>query len=413
MQQKHRKNAVIAALIVLVLVQGTLLLRRGAQPNEKTSHQDAKEDGSEKQESPALTISGTAQKNAGLKLEQARRETVQDSIQVTGSVQPNEARLAHVRLLSRGRIEKVNVRVGDRVRKGQTLLDYDNIELADVVARYIKASSDLKKDEAQAEVLKRAYERAKTLTQVGALAGAEEERRKAEYDSALTSLNTDRAEVARARQQLARFGVRTDEDAETSHTALVAPFDGVVTEVKATVGELKSSDEEVFTIADLSTVWVQADVYQRDIAAVKPGQHVRLTIESYPERYFAGRVTYISDVLDEKTRTAKVRCEVENPRGELKVGMFATVLLPSSGSREVLIVPEAAVQLIQGKPFVFVQTGEDRFEKREVTLGTRANDRVEVKKGIRAGEHVVTEGSYALKSEVLKGQIGGEGGEEK
>lgn len=405
---------VLIALLAVCLTTALFVIpmRRAASTPEETSKKEAHEEG-EKAEEKAIVLSAEAQKNAGIKLEEVSVRDVQASVTVTGTVQPNDTRVSHIRLLARGRIETVSVRVGDRVAAGDTLLTYDNIELGDLVAQFVAAMSALKQAKTDIEVLRLAEERATKLVQTGALAQAELERRAAEVKNADATINSRQAVVARLQQQLRRFDVTSNEDAQTSRTVVRAPVSGVVIDSKVAVGELKAADEDVFTIADLSTVWVQADVYERDVASIRTGHGVEITFTAYPERVFQGTVAYISDVLDPTTRTAKVRCEVKNPKGELRVGMFGSVSLPTSGKREAITVPLAALQIVEGKQLVFVKEGENRLEPRQVTLGTRASGWAEVKQGLKAGEVVVTEGSFALKSHLLRGQIGSEEDEEK
>lgn len=408
---------VLIALLAVCVVAGLFVIpTRRAAPDtantEKVASKETHEEG-EKGEDKAIVLSAEAQKNAGIKVEGVSVRDVQASVTVTGTVQPNETRVSHIRLLSRGRIDTVSVRVGDRVTAGETLLTYDNIELGELVAQYVAATSALQQAKTESEVLRRAEERARALVQTGALAQAELERRAAEVKNAEATINSRQGMVARFQQQLRRFDVTTKEDAQTSHTVLRAPVSGVVIDSKVAVGELKGADEDVFTIADLSTVWVQADVYERDVASIRSGQGVEITFTAHPDRMFHGTIAYISDVLDQTTRTAKVRCEVKNPRGELRVGMFGSVSLPTSGRREALTVPLSALQLVEGKQLVFVKEGEDRLELRQVTLGIRRSGWAEVKQGLKVGESVVTEGSFALKTHLLRGQIGSEEGEEK
>jgi cobalt-zinc-cadmium efflux system membrane fusion protein len=190
-----------------------------------------------------------------------------------------------------------------------------------------------------------------------------------------------------------------------------APFAGVVTAADVAPGEAVDTQRELFTVADLSTVWVIGDLYQKDIASVRRGQEAQITTESYPGETFIGRVTYISDVLDSSTRTAKVRCEVPNRDGRLKLQMFVTMGIPTATARDALVIPAAAVQQVDDDTVVFVQTGDDTFEKRVVDAGVGTGGWVRVLVGLKAGERVVTEGGFMLKSKLKAASIGE--GEEK
>jgi cobalt-zinc-cadmium efflux system membrane fusion protein len=363
-----------------------------------------------------LTLEPEAQKNIGLEKQQADARSVIEVLQVTGSVGPNETRMAHIRPLTQGRILEVSVTLGDKVRAGQTLAIYDNIELGELLGQYSVGQAALAKAAADAEAAQKSLERARNLVAMGAVAQAEVERRAAEFAGATAAINTQRAELARVEEKMHRYGL-TDEDIreamqtgrehrEVSRTAVRAPLGGVITKYDLAQGEVVGTDRELFTISDLSTVWVQADVYEKDIAAVRKNLTVKVTVDAYPGEVFEGRVTYISDLLDPKTRTAKVRCEVANPSGRLKVDMFATISIPTPRGRTATMVPSAAVQQIDDQAVVFIVRSDKEFERRNVTVGVRDGEWVEIVTGLKPKETVVTTGSFDLKSLLLRGQIG-------
>ena len=365
-----------------------------------------------------VKMEALGQHNIGLLVEPAETRSVVETLQVTGSIGPNETRVAHIRPITRGRVLKVMARLGDEVRAGETLAIYDNIELGEAIGQYGVGLAELQKAQTSAEVAKRSLERSRNLVALGAVAQAEVERRNAEHANALSSINTQQAELARIEERLHRFGL-TDADIkrtvdptqgrehrEVSQSMLRAPFNGVLTKYDLTEGEIIDIDREVFTIADLSTLWVQADVYEKDIAAIQKNVPVKIVVDAYPRDVFTGRITYISDLLDPKTRTAKVRCEVPNATGRLKLDMFATISIPTPQGRSAVMVLSAAVQQINDQPLVFVRVAPNEFERRQVKLGARVGDWVEVSAGVKAGEQVVTTGSFDLKSSLLREQIG-------
>lgn len=155
-------------------------------------------------------------------------------------------------------------------------------------------------------------------------------------------------------------------------------------------------------------MWVQAEVYEKDLGRLQLGQTASITVDTYPDREFLGRVTYISDLLDPQTRTARVRCDLPNPDGKLKLDMFATVRLPTTFRTEALVVPAEAIQQIEGKNVVFIRTGETTFERKPVEIGRTIQGVTELLAGLREGEAVVTKGAFHLKSIVLGGEIGEE-----
>lgn len=408
----------VAAAFLCGMAAGALLLGLASHRSPVESAERQADDSG--QQSNLIRMEIEAQRNIGLRLDRAQMRALERTIQATGVVGPNESRLAHVRPLSRGRIEKVVVRLGDRVRAGQTLLVYDNVELGEVTGQFTAGMAALGKARAEAEVARRSLDRAKALVDVGALAKAEFDRRSAEYKNALASIESQAADLAKTEEKLHRFGL-SEEDIlalnpregagshrEASHSRMIAPFAGVIIRYNAAEGETFGPDDEVFAIADLSTAWVLADVYEKDIASIRSGPQARIVIDSYPGEVFLGRITYVSDFLDPKTRTARVRCEVPNESGKLRLDMFATAELPAAEGRQALMVPSEAVQQVDGRAVMFVRASEADFEPRNVTLGKLSDGWVEVTAGVREGEIVAAHGSFYLKSTMLRSQIGGE-----
>lgn len=419
MTPKNR-NRVLGAALVLVagLVSVDIWMRLGSRPvASATSEKGAASEKSKTAEAnKPLKVEPDAQKNIGLATQQSELRNVVETLQVTGSVGPNETRMAHIRPLTQGRILEVRVTLGDVVRANQVLAVYDNIELGELLGQYSVGQAALSKAVADAEASQKSLERARNLVALGAVAQAEVERRSAESAGGQAAINTQRAELARIEEKMHRYGltdadikeaVKADgEHREVSRTAVRAPIGGVITKYDLAQGEVVGADREIFTISDLSTVWVQADVYEKDIAAVRKNLSVKVTVDSFPGEVFQGRITYISDVLDPKTRTAKVRCEVANPAARLKVDMFATISIPTPQGRSAVMVPSTAIQQIDDQAVVFVALSATEFERRNVTVGVRDGESVEIVRGLKPKETVVTTGSFDLKSLLLRGQIG-------
>jgi membrane fusion protein, heavy metal efflux system len=361
-----------------------------------------------------------AQRNAGLQTVTIPRRTLPATLDVTGVVAADERRVAHVRPLARGVIESIPVTLGARVTTGATLVTYDNIALGELIGDYLSEVATLRQTEADLEVKQRSLERAEALIKLEALAQQTVELRRAESHNAEAAVSSQRARIAKIEEQIHRFGL-TDADLKTltpeegrsghrtaSHSILRAPFAGVVTKFEVAAGELVEPDRELMTVTDLSTVWVLADVYEKDLAKVKADTNVNIKVDAYPDRQFVGRLTYIGDSIDPQTRTAKVRCVIVNPDGALKLDMFVRVSVPTRDNREAIIVPAAAVQQVDGQPVVFVRQSPTRFERRLIKVGVTAGDSIEVLSGVAAGEVIAGTGSFYLKTALLRERIGGE-----
>lgn len=189
---------------------------------------------------------------------------------------------------------------------------------------------------------------------------------------------------------------------------LKAPIDGVIVERKATVGELVDKSKEIYTISDPANVWVIAEIKEREIGAVKVGQDATFTVLPYVKKKFHGKISLIGNQVEEQTRTIEVRINVDNADGRLKPGMFADIEITTTVLENVLLIPDSALQTDGESQVVFVALDGDKFEKRVVQLGEEQQGKVQVLEGLKAGEKVVNEGSFILKSEMLKGELGEE-----
>lgn len=189
-----------------------------------------------------------------------------------------------------------------------------------------------------------------------------------------------------------------------SHYSIRAPFRGTVIAKDVTLGEQVRPDSQVLTVADLSTVWIKADIYEKDIALLESlsGSEIEVVSEAWPDQVFSAKVFYTGEIMDESTRTVSMRAIAENTNHMLKPGMFVSVRLPLSQEQESVQVPTTAVQFHEGKHFVFVhKTGSD-FVRRDVTLGRKGRDWIEIKTGLKENESIATSGGFILKSKMLE-----------
>jgi len=187
-----------------------------------------------------------------------------------------------------------------------------------------------------------------------------------------------------------------------------APIDAVIIERKSTVGELVDKGGAIYTISDPTDLWVIAEVKERDVAAVKVGQDATFKVLAYPDREFRGKVVRLGNQIEADSRTLEVRIETDNADGKLKAGMFADVEITTTILKDVIVVPDTALQSDGESQVAFIALGDNKFEKKAVTLGMEQSGRVQVLDGLKIGEEVVTEGSFILKSELLKGELGEE-----
>lgn len=316
---------------------------------------------------------------------------------VTGSITFDADRVSHVGSRADGRLVKVQADLGTRVQRGQALAVLESVEVGKIRAEEREA-------EALLQIAQENHAREQRLAEQGIssrkeLLEAEAQLRRAE--AALHSAE-DRLEV---------LGASHDHGAG-GEFSLVAPFAGVVVARDASLGEMATPADTLFTVADLSEVWIELDIFERDLALVRRGQSVAVMVTAYPSDTFPGRIVYVGYLLDPAKRTVRARVEIPNAGGTLKPGMFATASIQVGGGGPPLaVVPQDAVQTVEGRRVVFVP-GDTPGEFRvvPVELGpTIDGDRVVIRSGIAPGDRVVTAGAFALRSELSKGEIG-EGG---
>ncbi|MER3425555.1 MAG: efflux transporter periplasmic adaptor subunit [Nitrospiraceae bacterium] len=340
---------------------------------------------------------------AGIKIQPVIRGEFRTFRDFPGTVVPNQHALAEITALVRGRVVDVYADVGQEVKGGQLLALLYSSELGMAQSAYLKA-------EAKLYVAERAYNRAKSLLEEKVIGVAEAQRREGEMISA-------RAEAREARDRLRLLGMSEEEirrlDREQtirSHVPIAAPFDGRIIARNLTKGEVVETIEKLFVVADLSEVWVLANIPEKDIPYfyrdhAMEGKSVGVRVSAFPNEVFPGTITYVGDVLNPATRTMQVRLELPNPKRKLKPEMFATIRVHSEPEPGVLLIPETAVQRDRDRRFVFVQREQHTFEVREVRLGESNGQVIKVLDGLRESEPVVTNGSFVLKSELLGEQI--------
>lgn len=318
----------------------------------------------------------------------------------TGEVGPNRDRFVIVSPRVSGVVKELFVDWGDPVKKGQKLAVLDSVELGEVRANYKKAM-------AMVRMAKKNYSREKTLYKQKISSTKHFLEAENAYEQAQIELKALKEKLILMGQQ---EGDIQDiaEDQVSSLFILSAPFDGTVVEKNVAIGELKDAFAPIVTISDLTNLWVWFDIYEKDIPIVKPGNKVMISVASYPNEQFEGLVTHIGVTVDEKTRTVKVRAEVDNRHEKLKPGMFAKVLLlhQSEKTNSLPVVPDEAVQTDGQEHFVFVPLHEGLFVRRDVTLGTRVDGHVKVMSGLNKNDRVVVKGGFLLKSGIMKEKFG-------
>jgi membrane fusion protein, heavy metal efflux system len=334
-------------------------------------------------------------------------------VSATGKILVPEDRTAVIGPVNEGRIVKLYAGQGSRVRKGQKLAELESADIDQAEADYLKALADAenarRSSAAEIKLAQETYDRTKALYEKTVVPG--KNLQSAEHDLEVAKANAEnnaastKATLTAARRHLLILGL-TDAAIDAlgkkpglaATFSLNAPIDGVVVERNATIGATVGTDASVFKIIDISRVWVDANVFEKDLPRVRVGQGVKLTVTAFPGSTFAGKIIFINSVVDPDSRTVKVRTEVPNPDGRLKPDMFANVEIITDVKGTAVSVPQTAVLEDSGKSVVFVADGST-YKQRQVQVGIRNGDRVEIIDGLNAGDRVVVKGNYLLQQQ--------------
>jgi membrane fusion protein, heavy metal efflux system len=358
-----------------------------------------------------IRVAPDLQKKWGLATGPVSRLAVSGALTLPGVVALNQGRTGELAAPLEGTVRSIGADLGDQVRTGQVLAVLHSPALAQAETALLQAN-------ARRTIARRELDRAKALLKDEAIQQREYQRRQAELEAATT-------EYGLAESQLHSFGWDHPQlDALLQRAAgttgdlsdivdptltLRAPVDGRIITRDLVVGEHVQPGKLLFTVSDLATVWAVLDARERDLPGLAAGVRVAITCEVYGDRRFEGRLTRVGDLVDERTRTVKLRVEVPNPGLLLKPNMFVQGILESTGGRrEVLGVPDEAVQTIDGETVVFVVAPDRGFVVRPVVVGERVGTHRAVASGLDGRETVVVAGAFNLKAELLKSSFAGE-----
>lgn len=313
--------------------------------------------------------------------------TMSHTLRLTGTVAYNAFKTTPVISQIGGPVSKILVVPGDHVKMSQTMLEVSSPDYAQLLDGYLKAADSFR-------LADRLYKRAQDLYAHQAIALQDLEQAESNRTQAQADLNA-------AEQGMRILGIKKPEDLakapSSAQIQVLAPISGEVVERLVSPGQvLQAGQTQAFTISDLSTVWVMANVYQADLRYVKEGDDVVVQTDAFRES-FRGKISYVSPALDPNTRTLQARIVVDNPGEKLKRDMYCTVTVTAGVLKNVLAVPNAAVLRDENnEPFVYVLTGENQFARRDVELGEAQNNEVRIMKGLAPGDKVVGDGSLFL-----------------
>jgi cobalt-zinc-cadmium efflux system membrane fusion protein len=390
-------SSTLTKTIALGFVVAYLASCGGSPASDAESTSNAADDHEVGSEAEFEDILLTAEEMEAIQLatDTARIRTLASELSAMGRILANQHRTAIVSYPFTARVARIDVTVGAWVESGQQLVVLQSEEVGAATSEFYKAGADFRL--AQLD-----HERESQLYESGV--GARKNSLAAEAALRVAEANLDAAEkklhvLGFSEEEIT---VLTDSHQVNPVIALYAPIAGKVVSNTVVLGQMVDESTEILTIMDPRMLWVDAEIYEKDIAKLRTGQDVVISVPAYPNATFSGSITYISDVLDDDTRTITVRTEVPNADNRLKPGMFADVTIELDTNGGAIAVPVDAVLDDEGDRLVFIRTGSTRFEPRHVTTATREGGFVEITSGIEVGEEIVTTGNFQLKSKLYE-----------
>lgn len=366
------------------------------------NHKEEKKTESLKSGHQIVTLTKKSVTDIGLTLFAVRMKPLTGTLTAPAKVLPNQDLESQVGSLVQGRVHQIFVKVGDYVTTEQALMTVEGLDVGAIKAGFLKAK-------ASHDYAKSNYERQKKLfdDKIGSQKALLESQ--AEYDKALAEYNAED-------KRIHSVGL-ADEDvtkgkSEEEHTSGTLPIkshiNGIVVERNVIVGQYVDATTNAFKVINTNSVWIDGQIYEKDLAKVAQKTNAVFTTTSYPNITFTGRIIYLGQAVDEQSRTITIRGEFNNPNNKLKPNMFGELRIPIGANTNAMLIPEEAVVKDAGELYVFVQTSDTTFEKRNILTGTSADAMIEIKEGLKEGDLVAFKGAFYLKSELKKDELGGE-----
>ena len=419
-----KKYILILAVLALIFCGG----RENAVPVDQHDHQGEQAQEVEREEltqedertadaEPAdhehqeLQIPPEKQKDWGIILGTVSKQDISSVLVLPGILTVNQNRTAHISSYVQGKVVSPSADLGYRVRKGQALVTINSPEFAQAQADFLRARANYLLGQKE-------YERAKMLWAEKAIEEKEYLRRESEQEKLATeygALGSALHSYGITHEQIDDLVAKCEDIEDMEYTCQIAdpnlpilsPLSGTVIFRDVVTGEHVEPDKTLYTVSDLNILWAILDVYEKDLPHVRKDSHVIITSTIHPGVEFRGKITYISDLIDDKLRTVKIRVEVDNKQGLLKPNMYIQGTIENRAEqKDILAVPEEAILNLDGEKVVFILEEEDTFAVRHIILGNKiGNDRI-ITQGLSEGDRIVFRGAFYLKAELSKATFG-------
>jgi RND family efflux transporter MFP subunit len=351
-----------------------------------------------------VVLSETSHDLAGIATEVAQSEPVATTLEAVGTVALDDTRTARIGALVEGVVDATRVNVGDRVRAGALLAGLHSHAVHDGWGDYRKAVADRRRFEQELAFATEAVARTDRLLADKAAPALEVERAHSARAVAVEQLAMANAEVRRARESLEHLGIPTESATDGRAAEIIpvrTPQTGVVLEKLVTTGTAVTPGTPLFVVSDTASLWVLAEIDEAALAQVQLGAPVQVLVPAYPAERFPATVAQIADTINPSTRRIVLRCQANNADGRLKPGMFARLQIEVAAAGPMIHLPVDAVQDIGERRVVFVPGAGGRYVARDVETGAERAGRVEIRRGVAAGDRVVVRGAFLLKSQLM------------
>lgn len=381
-------------LLIFTITAALISFSCGKNDNKEEEHHQLEEN------HETVTLSMNSINEIGLKTEIVSLKPLSGYLKIPAKVITDQDNEAMVGSLVHGRTHKVLVKTGDYVKAGQILMYVEGLEIGEIKSAYVKAKANL-------DFTKADLERHKTLLDENVGSKQSYYEAKAEYEKAFAEFNAEDKKIHSI--GLSDDDVLSGTNNLEEHTAgtlpIKSPINGIVVERNVVIGQLVDATTTAFKIINTNSVWIDAQLYEKDMSKVSNKSNAVFTSASYPGEKFEGKIIYIGQTVDEQTRTITLRCEVQNKAGKLKPQMFGELGIPVGSDAKAILISAESIYKDADQNFVFVQQNDSTFENRNVETGISLDNMIEIKDGIKTGEKIVTSGVFYLKSELKKDEI--------
>lgn len=388
------------AFLAAIFFASVILIGCGENKNEETT--ETTEESESGHEVSEVVLSLEARNKIDIAFEEVKEGTISGRLIAPAKLITNQDYEAQVGSLVQGRVHQVFVKEGEFVKSGQVLMHVEGLEIGEIIAAYLKAKSNL-------DYYKAAYERQKILLEqnVGSQRALQEA--KAEYEKAVAEYDAEDKRIDAV--GLTKEEAEKKEDASTEKSGYLpikSPISGIVTERNVVIGQLVEPNTTAFKIMNISNLWAEGQIYEKDLTKVSGKPKVEFTTSAYPNEKFKGEVILIGQTIDEHSRTIKVRASLQNTNSKLKPNMFGELFIPINSNSKGIIIPTDAMVKEGNESYVFVVENDSTFTRRNVETGIEFAGMREVVNGLKKGEKIVSKGVFFLKSELLKETFGEE-----